>query len=110
MAATSTPTIFTYNSIEVPIFEGEYYNYWSYQMQTLFISQELWDIVDGTYPEPLEDQTSWQEADQKQYKKNIKRDASALRYIQQGVSNTIFPRIFGAKKAKEAWDILKKDF
>lgn len=38
------------------------------------------------------------------------KDARALLFIQQGVSKTIFPRILAATKAKEAWDILKKEF
>ncbi|XP_012834035.1 PREDICTED: uncharacterized protein LOC105954897 [Erythranthe guttata] len=79
-------------------------------MQTLYISLDLWDILENTYAEPPEEATSesWSEAQQKIYKENIQRDASALRYLQQGVSKTIFPRIFGAKKAKEAWDILQQ--
>ncbi|XP_047340082.1 uncharacterized protein LOC124943649 [Impatiens glandulifera] len=45
------------------------------------------------------------------FEKNLKkRDALALRYIQQGVGKTIFLRIFGVKKAQDAWVILKQEF
>lgn len=33
-----------------------------------------------------------------------------LPYIQQGVGKTIFPRTLSVKKAKEVWEILKKEF
>lgn len=33
-----------------------------------------------------------------------------MRYIQQGVGKSIFPRIFGVKKAKDAWKILNQEF
>ncbi|KAG6494325.1 hypothetical protein ZIOFF_049349 [Zingiber officinale] len=47
---------------------------------------------------------------EKEYKENVKKNATALRIIQQGVSKTIYPRIYGIKKAKEAWDTLKIEF
>ena len=40
----------------------------------------------------------------------MKRNASALRFIQQGLSKSIYPRIHGIKRSKEAWNILKKGF
>ena len=46
----------------------------------------------------------------KEHKENVKRNASALRIIQQAVSKTIFPRIFGIKLAKEPWEVLKNEF
>ncbi|XAR65337.1 RNA-directed DNA polymerase [Bertholletia excelsa] len=101
---------------QVPIFEGENFDYWSRQMETLFISQYLWEVVDDTYPEPPAEingetkRENWTEAQQREYKKNLKKDASALRFIQQGLSKTIYPRIHGIKKAKQAWDILQEGF
>ena len=48
--------------------------------------------------------------DRSKSKRSIKqRDTRALLFI-QGVSKTIFPRISGAKKSKEAFEILKKQF
>ncbi|KAK2977743.1 hypothetical protein RJ640_010409 [Escallonia rubra] len=46
----------------------------------------------------------------KAYKEKVKKKATALRFIQQGISQSIYPRIFGIKKAKEAWEILQKEF
>ena len=34
----------------------------------------------------------------------------ALRILQQGVSKTIYPRNFGIRKAKEAWETFQKEF
>lgn len=47
---------------------------------------------------------------QNEYKKNVKKDASALRFLQQGLIKGIYPRIRGLKKAKQAWEILKEWF
>ena len=112
------PSLFSYSPSQVPIFDGEHYEYWSSQMQTFFISQDLWDIIEDGYPELPETETDTEtktstrnrQAIERQYKENRKRDASTLRYIQQGVSKSIFPRIFGVKIAKSAWEILKVEF
>lgn len=52
MEATTTPTYFNYSQISVPIFEGENYDYWSLQMKTLFISQDLWELVEDDFKSP----------------------------------------------------------
>ena len=64
----------------IPIFEGENFQYWNIEMRTLFISQDLWDIVEDGYEAPSneEDLATWQEARRKKYKENNKRDANAL--------------------------------
>ncbi|XP_022873160.1 uncharacterized protein LOC111392128 [Olea europaea var. sylvestris] len=97
----------TQGFFQVPIFEGEHYEYWSIQMQTFFISLDLWDVIDDEeYEEPSEDNEDYEKL-QKEFKR---KDAMALRYIQQGVGKSIFPRIFGVKKAKDAWEILMQEF
>lgn len=115
MASTQAPiSMFSYTANQVPIFDGEHFDYWSSQMETLFISQDFWDIVVDGLPEPPQQQNdddeAWTDAQQKEYKKNLKKDASALRFIQQGLSKAIYPRIHGVKRAKQAWDILKEGF
>ena len=45
-----------------------------------------------------------------QLKELKKMDVKALLFIQQGIGNSIFPRIMRASKAKEAWDILQQEF
>ena len=85
-------------------FTNESYDFWSTQMKTIFISQDLWDLIKEDYEQP-KDLLTLTTAKLKEYKQ---RDARALLFIQQGVSKTIFPRISGATKYKEAWEILKK--
>jgi hypothetical protein len=43
-------------------------------------------------------------------KENISKDAGALGMIQRRISETIFPRIMGATRVKEAWAILQEEF
>lgn len=111
-ATSPSPPTFNYNQTLVPIFNGEAYDYWSIQMQTLFISQDLWDVIENGYPVPesQEELATWTAAKQKEYKQNKQHDAKALLFIQQGVSREIFPRIMQAKNAKEAWETLKNEF
>lgn len=47
----------------------------------------------------FESSSDWTQAHQEQFKEIIQRNATALRYIQQGIS----------KKAKNAWKILKEE-
>lgn len=99
----SANSVFSYTSSQTPIFDGEHYDYWNSQMETIFLSQDLWDIVEEGYEDSADPNS-------KDYKENVKKNATALRVIQQGVSKTIYPRIFGLKKAKEAWETLKIEF
>uniref|UniRef100_A0A2N9EW08 CCHC-type domain-containing protein n=1 Tax=Fagus sylvatica TaxID=28930 RepID=A0A2N9EW08_FAGSY len=111
MATNSGDTLFTHTTNHVPIFNGEHYDYWSSQMMTIFISQDLWDLIeDGFQEPPATGNSSWTDANQKEYKENLKKNATALRIIHQGVSKSIYPRIFGEKKAKDAWETLQKEF
>ncbi|KAA8542604.1 hypothetical protein F0562_023756 [Nyssa sinensis] len=105
MAVGSSTMLFAYSPNQVPIFDGGSYDYWSSQMQTIFISQDLWDIIEDGWKEPPGDPSTWTQAQKKQHKKNIQKDASSLRLLHQGVSKSIFPRIFRVMKAKEAWEI-----
>ncbi|XP_059658882.1 uncharacterized protein LOC132305224 [Cornus florida] len=78
----------------LPIFDGENYDFWYVKMKTIFPSYDLWDYVE----------------DEQQLKDQKKKDAKALGLIQQEIADTIFPRIINASKAKEAWDILEKEY
>ena len=111
-ATSPSPPTFNYNQTLVPIFNGEAYDYWSIQIQTLFISQDLWDVIENDYPIPesQEELATWTTTKQKEYKQNKQHDAKTLLFIQQGVSREIFPRIMQAKNAKEAWKTLKNEF
>jgi hypothetical protein len=98
MANTSN---LSWSSVQVPIFSGENYEFWRIKMKTLFVSIDLWDIVESGYQMP-ESTSSLTEAQQKELKENKSKDAGALGMIQRGVSETILPRIMGATRAKEA--------
>ncbi|KAK8935961.1 hypothetical protein KSP39_PZI012924 [Platanthera zijinensis] len=76
-------------------------------METLLISQDLWDIVNNGLT------STGKEADgatPKFKKEDRKMDALALHFIQQGVSTAIYPRIMGSKSSKEAWDRLQTEY
>ena len=69
--------------------------------KTILISNELWEYVEEGFEdrESLEGLTNAQKAQLKVHKA---KDARALSMIQQGVGDTIFPRIINATKSKEA--------
>ena len=81
-------------------------------MMFFFISQDLWDLIEEEYEEPpvAGSSMAWTAEKQSQYKENVKRNALALRYLHQGMSRAIYPRIYGITKAKVAWETLKKEF
>ncbi|XP_059668340.1 UPF0481 protein At3g47200-like [Cornus florida] len=91
------------------IFNGKNYDFWHVKMKTIFISYDLWEYVKDGYDVPEETPTLTN--DQKQQLKNHRtKDAKALALIQEGVADIIFPSIINASKAKEAWDILEKEY
>ncbi|XP_028092376.1 uncharacterized protein LOC114292579 isoform X8 [Camellia sinensis] len=110
MAASSSITTFKYSPAGLPIFEGENYDFWSTQMRTLFISEDLWDLVENSYESPQSQESAWSEARKEKLKEHEMKDAKALYYIQQAITKTIAPRIMAATKSKEAWEILKNEF
>ncbi|CAL5322135.1 nuclear pore complex protein NUP1-like isoform X2 [Camellia sinensis] len=93
----------------MPIFAGENYDYWCVRMKTLFQSQGLWNLVQNGYDEP-DSTTTLTSAQEQQLEETRKNDAKALFFIQQALSDELFPRIIEVKKSKEAWDILQQEF
>ena len=77
-------------------------------METFFISQDLWDIIDEGFQEV--DLSCCLEEEGRDFKESKKKNAAALKYIQHGVSRSIFPRIYPISKAKKAWDVLRLEF
>ncbi|KAA8539239.1 hypothetical protein F0562_025931 [Nyssa sinensis] len=65
-------------------------------------------VFDG-FVEP-ESTTTLTQDQAKALKENIQRDARALNQIQEGVSNSIFPRIMRATRSKQAWEILQQEY
>ncbi|XP_026458702.1 uncharacterized protein LOC113359251 [Papaver somniferum] len=93
----------------IPLSHGENYDFWAIKMKILFMSQDVWEIVESGYDE-IED-TSTLDQDQKNLlKESRKKNAKASMYIQQGDGDTILPRVIHFPKAKEAWDILQKEY
>ncbi|XP_073107356.1 uncharacterized protein [Elaeis guineensis] len=102
MASSNPITFFSYTPSQIPIFDGEHYEYWNSQMETIFISQDLRDVVENGFEVQADMEEELIEERLKQLKENMKKNATALRIIQQGMSKSIYPRIFGIKKAQEA--------
>ncbi|KAF8394079.1 hypothetical protein HHK36_020284 [Tetracentron sinense] len=92
-----------------PIFDGENYDFWCVKMKTLFLSYDIWEIVEEGYEEP-ENVETLSNARKQQLKETKRKDAKALHLIQQGVADPIFPRIINATTSNETWDILQKEY
>ena len=58
MAAPSSSSMFANSPNQIPIFDGELYEYWKAQMETIFISQDLWDIVQEGIEQSPQDNNS----------------------------------------------------
>ncbi|CAN6703120.1 unnamed protein product [Malus baccata var. baccata] len=80
--------------IRTPIFSGVNYDFWRTKLRTIFVSHDLWSLIEDGYVTQT-----------RELKVNIKRDAKALGVIQNAISDEIFPRI---TSAKSAWDVLEK--
>eukprot|EP01018_Ginkgo_biloba_P039433 Gb_15074 [translate_table: standard] len=94
---------------QIPQFTGENYEYWSIKMKTLPLSQDLWELVEGGFYEPT-DQNALNAltSDQRtQLRDNRKKDNRALFAIQFALDIPIFPRIASMTKSKDAWDTLQ---
>ena len=68
MASTSSSNM---SSLQTPIFIGKNYEYWSLTMKALFRGQNVWEIVQHGYAEPV-DQTTYNNLTQA--KKDVLRE------------------------------------
>ena len=71
-------------------------------MRTLFIFEDLWELVDEGYAE--------EEMPRDAVKDVRMRDAKAFFLIQQAIAESIFPLISKATKSKEAWDAVQTEY
>ena len=71
-------------------------------MRTLFISEDLWELVDKGHVE--------EEISRDASRDVGKKDARALFIIQQAIAESIFPQISKATTSKEAWDALQTKY
>lgn len=88
----------------IPTFKGENYQFWSIKMKTLFLSYDLWELVENGYAEPNDQDTRSTTEQQAELKEKQKKEAKALYFIQQALDDTIFPRILAATTSKAAWE------
>ncbi|CAN6572549.1 unnamed protein product [Malus baccata var. baccata] len=93
--------------IQTPIFSGDNYDFWRTKLRTIFVSHDLWSLIEDDYVVPLST-VALTKAQTKELKENIKRDAKALGVIQNAISYEIFSRISNETSAKSAWDMLEK--
>ncbi|CAI8608914.1 unnamed protein product [Vicia faba] len=111
MTTTNSNSIFSHTTNQISVFNGEHYDYWNSQLEIIFITQDLWEVVEEGYAErQSQKDASCAEDKEKSYKENVMKNATTLRLVQQGMSKVIYPRIFSVKKAKDAWEILKTEF
>lgn len=86
----------------IPLFNGEAYDRWSTLMRALFMSQEVWDVVEAGHDD--EDKV------EARLKENRKRDSKALFLILQSVDRHIITHIKNSTTSHKAWTILKTEF
>ena len=69
MTTSSSESSFNHAQNMILIFTGESYDFWSTQMKTLFISQDLRDLIEEGYEQP-DDLSTLAAAKLKEYKQN----------------------------------------
>lgn len=69
-------------------------------MKTYFCFQDYWNVVEEGYTTPA-DTSALIAAQKKELKESKLKDSKALFTLQQAVTDTIFPRILGAKSEKK---------
>lgn len=94
---------------QMPKFDGKNYEYWSIMMNTLFMSQDLWEVVDNEFLQPIDEETqnALTNAQRNLLKENKIKNAKALNLEFLGVEPSIFPRIQACTRLKSTWYILE---
>ena len=106
----ATPsTSMSIGNTQLPQSNGDNYEYWVITMKALFASQDLWEFVEDSSDEPVDEQAfnALTQAEKDLLKRNRKKDSKALFYLYQAAHESVFPRIAAAKRSKDAWDTLK---
>jgi len=85
------------------------YDTWFIKMRTILRAQDLWEFVMIGYPEPADQaaELALTNVERVLLKENWKKDNKALGLIQQGLSESIFPKISSVESSKKAWDTLE---
>ena len=99
----------TSSSLQTPIFIGKNYEYWSkLTMKALFRGQDVWEIVQHGYAEPV-DMTTYNNLTQDEkdvLREQRKKDGKAMFYIHQAMHESILPRVEAKITVKKSWDTL----
>ncbi|XP_038725523.1 uncharacterized protein LOC120016692 [Tripterygium wilfordii] len=93
----------------ITVFNGQDYPAWKVKMKTYLMSEGLWSIVANGYKE-TEDETGLDATTKRDLEITRMSNAKALSKLQNGDGPTIFPLIIRSSYAKEAWDIIAKEF
>jgi len=93
----------------MPTFDGNNYEYWSIMMKTMFMYQDVWEVIENGFPEPTNATTlnALSNAQRNLLKENKIKSTKVLNLIFLGVEPSIFPRIQGYTRVKPTWDMLE---
>ena len=102
----------TNNSViqpQIPVLSERIYDTWFIKMRTIMCAQDLWEFVTIGYPEPANQavELALTNVECVLLKENRKKDNKSLGLIQQGLSESIFPKITSAESSKKSWDTLE---
>jgi hypothetical protein len=87
---------------------GPNYDFWSDKVKAILQGQGSWDCVETGFIEPNANVVAAMTLVQRKTLEELKKkEGKAKSYILVSLDDSIFLKIFGAKTAKEAWDILK---
>lgn len=94
---------------QLPQFNEKNHEYREIMMRALFSSQDIWELVENGYREPIDATTlaTLTVVERNVLKENRKNDSKALFYLFQSVYESIFPSIPATAKSKEVRYILK---
>ena len=93
------------NLVQPQIFKLTKDNYenWCIQMKALFVSQDLWEIVNDGYVEPTSEQEAVYSAEQRSaLKDQQKKDKKALFLLYQSLDEAMFEKIAEATSSQQA--------
>ena len=94
------------NARNIPLFNGQDFQMWKSQMNYLFISFDILDIVDGSRQEPTRAPRGQNDAYVDERKRFIRDNGKAMHLISTNVEREIYATISMCTTAKEMWDRL----
>ena len=108
--------------LRTPQFNGTNYDFWAVKIKTILIAFDLWDVIEagiqshqslevaiGSGDEESEAEKTTLQTSTTSRENKIK-NGKALSFIQGALTDDLFPHIRNEKIAKEAWDILSREF